>query len=171
MKIADIEQFDIGNGPGIRVTVWISGCTRHCDGCFNKEAQDFEYGTAYNRQTILDMVADPRVSGLTLLGGDPLCQTAHDILELCWLAQAVKDMGKTVWMWTGECIDSDLFDIPRDIDMLARQTLIEKCDVVVDGPYVKDKSGYFVWRGSSNQRVIDIQNSLSAQYIVQLKVD
>ena len=101
MNYAKIRNYDIANGEGIRTSLFVSGCTNHCQGCFNEEAQDFNYGLPYipeTEQTILKQISKPYVAGLSILGGDPLCQNNSGLTLLIELTNAVHDLGKTVWL-------------------------------------------------------------------------
>lgn len=169
MRYASIRTMDISNGPGIRVSIFVSGCGFHCPGCFNDEAQDFDFGKTYTEkteETLVDLVARPQIVGLSILGGDPLWQNNEGIESLTRLCKRVHSIGKTVWIWSGFKWE-ELFDVPRaDISSLHEplRKLIEQCDVFVDGRYVEKLKDYRLkWRGSSNQRVIDVKKSLEAK--------
>lgn len=173
MRYSTIKQFDIANGEGIRTSLFVTGCNFHCKGCFNPEAQDFTYGKPYTKETevqILEMVSNPHIKGLSILGGDPLWQCEKDLFVLSRLALAVRQMGKTVWLWSGFTWE-EVFH--NDVDLLAdekefyRECLICNCDVWVDGQFETDKKDLSLkWRGSSNQRVIDVGKSLIANEVV-----
>lgn len=173
MRYSSIKQFDMANGEGIRTSLFVTGCNFHCKDCFNPEAQDFEYGKPYTEETeaqILEMVANPHVKGLSILGGDPLWQDNDGLWDLAILAHKVKQMDKTVWIWSGFKWEN-IFPkvVPDWINDLQwyRQNLIEECDVFVDGQFEADKKDLSLkWRGSSNQRVIDVQKSLEANEVV-----
>ncbi len=161
MNYAKIRNFDIANGEGVRVSLFVSGCTNNCPGCFNIEQQDFTFGEEYTALThmkIVDMLANPYINGLSVLGGEPLCQDNDGIEWLLHLAYTAHQLNKTVWLWTGYRWE----DIPHITDDIRLQlriiNVIEMCDVVVDGPYVQSLSSpSLVWRGSSNQRIIDVK--------------
>lgn len=155
---------DVGNGPGVRVSLFVSGCKFNCKGCFNKEAQDYNYGEEYTKETedkILDLVSKPYIAGLSILGGDPLWQNYEDILTLSKLVWKVHELGKTVWIWSGFLWEDIMMkNIPADSIDFARKTLVLLCDVFVDGRFKKDfKDLSLRWRGSRNQRVIDVKKS------------
>ena len=104
MRYANIILDDTANGEGVRVSLFVSGCNRHCKGCFNKNAQSFEYGELYTQKTenrILTQLDLPYVTGLSILGGEPLDQTPDGKHDLLYLIAKAKDMDKTVWLWTG----------------------------------------------------------------------
>lgn len=169
MNYAKIRNYDIANGEGIRTSLFVSGCTNHCQGCFNEEAQDFNYGLPYipeTEQTILKQISKPYVAGLSILGGDPLCQNNSGLTLLIELTNAVHDLGKTVWLWTG-FVWEDLDHIKMSLNKALIKTLLYSCDVVVDGPFKMELSDRMLkWRGSANQRVIDVQKTLRQKKIV-----
>lgn len=166
MRYGQIRQYDIANGPGIRATVFVTGCSRHCVNCFNEEYQDFNAGsewTAAETERLISYLQDDTNSGLTLLGGEPM-ENADDLLEL---VQAVRRAvpEKSIWVYSG-------FLYEEILAQPARKALLEACDVLVDGPFVdslKDPGLYF--RGSSNQRVIDVAKSREAGKAVLLWPD
>lgn len=166
MRYGQIRQYDIANGPGIRATVFVTGCSRHCVNCFNEEYQDFNAGsewTAAETERLISYLQDDTNSGLTLLGGEPM-ENAEDLLEL---VQAVRRAApeKSIWVYSG-------FLYEEILAQPARKALLEACDVLVDGPFVdalKDPGLYF--RGSSNQRIIDVAKSREAGRAVLLWPD
>ena len=172
MNYASIRLMDISNGEGIRTSLFVSGCTNNCPNCFNRELRDFDYGKEYSKDTeqlILSQLSKPYIAGLSILGGDPLCQNNDGLICLIELANAVHDLGKTVWLWTG-FVWEDFDYIGISIDKAIVKTLLYNCDVVVDGPYVDSlKNPKLQWRGSSNQRVIDVQRTLDADEIILYK--
>ena len=171
MNYASIRNNDIANGEGVRVSLFVSGCDFHCPGCFNPEAQDFEYGREFNfdvMDKLAKMVAESTISGLSILGGDPLCQNIYGLMLLSMLCRHVRQLGKTVWLWTGFEWER-IFDPYLDTGHIHiwRQLLLSDCDVVVDGPFKQELTDRkLVWRGSANQRVIDVQASLRAGSVV-----
>lgn len=178
MNYAQIRNYDIANGEGVRVSLFVSGCTNHCPGCFNPEEQDFNFGAPYTDETfakIKRMLQNSVISGISLLGGDPLCQDCdgiHRLIDLCFFAHSI---GKTVWLWTGfawEDICNPLSSDENDQDnrKTAQAALLTSCDVVVDGPFrIELADRMLVWRGSENQRVIDVKKSLDLKTIVLWK--
>ena len=166
MRYGQIRQYDIANGPGIRATVFVTGCSRPCVNCFNEEYQDFNAGsewTAAETERLISYLQDDTNSGLTLLGGEPM-ENAEDLLELVQVVRrAVPE--KSIWVYSG-------FLYEEILAQPARKALLEACDVLVDGPFVdalKDPGLYF--RGSSNQRVIDVAKSREAGKAVLLWPD
>ncbi len=166
MRYGQIRQYDIANGPGIRATVFVTGCSRRCVNCFNEEYQDFNAGsewTAAETERLISYLQDDTNSGLTLLGGEPM-ENAEDLLAL---VQAVRRAvpEKSIWVYSG-------FLYEEILTQPARKELLEACDVLVDGPFVdalKDPGLYF--RGSSNQRIIDVAKSREAGRAVLLWPD
>lgn len=172
MNYGNIKFYDIANGEGIRTSLFVSGCTNHCQGCFNEEAQDFNYGQPYTAQTktaILDHLSKPYIAGLSLLGGDPMCQDEDGLRQLINLASATRTLGKTVWLWTGLTYEK-LFTPSSNPLYYLRQCLFMACNVVVDGPFIEtQKDLTLAFRGSSNQRIIDVDKTLRANKIVLYK--
>lgn len=175
MNYASIISCDTANGEGIRTSLFVSGCTIRCPGCFNQEAQDFNYGQPYTSQTkatILDHLSKPYITGLSILGGDPMCQNHNGLIDLISLAQDVRNMGKTVWLWTG--MTYDLIFPPARVTLTElhylRQCLFMACNVVVDGPFIEAKKDLtLAFRGSTNQRIIDVDKTLKANKIILYK--
>lgn len=153
MRYNTIRQLDIANGPGCRVALFVQGCSFNCPGCFNTVAKDFEGGKEFTDQTmdlLLELAKPDYISGISCLGGEPLHpRNRTDVLNLVKKFKEVYP-NKTVWLWTGylwEDLASDLVD--------------SGVDVVVDGRFVEElKDLRLKYRGSSNQRVIDVQASL-----------
>lgn len=175
MNYASIIPCDTANGEGIRTSLFVSGCTILCPGCFNQEAQDFSYGQPYTAQTkatILDHLSKPYITGLSLLGGDPMCQDHNGLIDLISLVQDVRNMGKTMWLWTG--MTYGLIFPPARVTLTElhylRQCLFMACNVVVDGPFIEaQKDLTLAFRGSTNQRIIDVYKTLKANQIILYK--
>ena len=174
MNYAGLVQDDLANGPGIRVSLFVSGCNRHCKNCYNQEAQAFDYGQPYTSETaknILELVAKSHCSGLSILGGEPLDQDSNSLIGLIALAQEVHKLGKNVWLWTGytweEVFDKIVTDHKAcNMRHFLQQTLLSEVDVVVDGPFIEDsKDLSLAFRGSSNQNIIDVKKTLANGYI------
>ena len=173
MNYSKIIQHDCANGEGWRTTLFVSGCNNHCRGCFNQEQQDFNYGekfTMFTVKNILDMVTDDKISGLSILGGDPLYQNCHGLITLINLCKRVRHLGKTVWLWSGftwEQIFSIYNNYEEVPDWKYRQELIKNVDVFIDGPFIEEQKDLSLkWRGSSNQRIIDVQEALKQGKVV-----
>ncbi len=169
MNYATIKPRDIANGPGVRVSIFVSGCTRGCKDCFNREAWDFHYGEPFTQETIDYIIEELRpdyMTGLTVLGGEPFePQNQPGVLEL--VRQVRKALpNKTIWAFSGYTLDGYMLPGklgPKEITM----EILSNLDVLVDGPFIaelKDLSLRF--RGSSNQRLIDVQKTLESGQIV-----
>lgn len=169
MFYGNLKKTDIANGSGVRVTLYVSGCTNHCLDCFQPQTWDFSYGKPYTDETeqeILQALKPDFIEGLTLLGGEPF--EFSNQKELARLTSLVKQFypEKDIWCFTGFVLDQDLLEGGKrhgpDTD-----TLLGNIDVLVDGPFQRDlKDITLQFRGSSNQRVIDLPATLKAQDIV-----
>lgn len=169
MNFAEIKECDIANGPGVRVTLFVSGCTRRCEGCFNPEAWDFQYGEPFTKQTasrILEALSPDYITGLTLLGGEPLeYENWSALLPFLRLVRE-RFPKKDIWCYTGYLFDQDIVDKfclrwPEMADFL-------NCiDVIVDGAFVLAKKNISLqFRGSENQRIIRVGESLKQKKII-----
>lgn len=169
MNYSNIIFCDTANGEGIRTSLFVSGCINHCQGCFNEEAQDFNYGQPYTNETertILEQVSKPYIAGLSILGGDPLCQNNAGLTCLIELINAVHGLGKTVWLWTG-FIWEDFDHIKMSLNKALIKALLYNCDVVIDGPFIQaQKDLTLAFRGSSNQRIIDVPKTIQTGKVV-----
>ena len=169
MNYSQLVACDTANGKGVRTSLFVSGCTNHCPGCFNQEAQDFNYGKLYTQDTeniLLDCVKQPYISGLSILGGDPLCQDDMGLITLNFLAHKVHSLGKTVWLWTG--FKWEDFNFTNNFSL--QSLLLSACDVVVDGPFIEaEKDLTLAFRGSRNQRIIDVRKTLGKGEIILYK--
>ena len=166
MHYATIKNCDIANGPGVRVSLFVSGCTHHCKGCFNQEAWDFDYGQPFTEETIseiLDMLRPGFIRGLTLLGGEPFePENREGVLSLLRRMRAEMPE-KTVWAFSGYLFDRDILS-GRLGDT---REYLSYLDVLVDGPFVESKKNLALrFRGSENQRLIDVPASLKAGEVV-----
>lgn len=160
MRYANIKNLDISNGPGIRVSLFVSGCRRHCKGCFNEVAQSFEYGTRFGSETLVELLrllSNPHIKGLSVLGGEPLEPENRDtVLDICKTVRVAFGAKKTIWMWTGYSWE-DVKDLP----------VMEYLDVLVDGPFVEEQKNLCLpYCGSENQRVIDVKMSLRGSELI-----
>lgn len=162
MRYAKIRKLDCANGDGIRTTLFVSGCTHRCPSCFNFEAQDFNYGEVFTKETedyFIEISKNPIIKGISILGGEPLQQTMDDSL-LNLLKRLREDVDKPIWLWTGYTFE----EILEDEEKLE---LIKYVDVLVDGRFEEDKRDLMLkYRGSSNQRVIDVKKTLENNEIV-----
>lgn len=162
MNYADIKSVDVANGPGVRVSLFVSGCTHACPGCFNPEAWDFTFGAPFGAaeaQAVLDALARPYIKGLSLLGGEPLHpRNQAPVLDL--LRRVRRELPqKDVWCYTGYLFE-DL--AAGRVGELGREILAQ-LDVLVDGPFLLEQKHLGLrFRGSENQRLLDVPASLRA---------
>ena len=160
MRYNLIRKMDISNGPGVRVSVFMQGCSFHCKNCFNSSTWDFEGGKEFNNNTIdevLELCNNSYIKGLSILGGEPM--HPKNIEATTKLAKKFKEKypDKNLWVWSGFKFDEDL----------KGKEVLNYVDVLVDGRYVDElRNPTLKWRGSSNQRVIDVQKSMKANKIV-----
>ena len=169
MNYATIKNCDIANGPGVRVSLFVSGCTHRCPGCFNEVAWDFEYGEPFTEETIdmiIRMMEPAHIKGLTLLGGEPFePQNQPDLVKLL---RRVKEVypEKSIWAFSGYLFDKDILAWrlgPREIT----EEFLRYVDVLVDGPFILAKKNLSLrFRGSENQRLIDVPESLRRGEVV-----
>lgn len=166
MNYATIKNCDIANGPGVRVSLFVSGCTHRCPGCFNEVAWDFQYGEPFTEEVmekILTMLRPAYIKGLTLLGGEPFePQNQGAVVEL--LRRIKKEMpDKSIWAFSGYLFDKDILS-----GRLGDCTeYLSYLDVLVDGPFIMAKKNLSLrFRGSENQRIIDVPASLKAGEVI-----
>lgn len=161
MKYAQIREIDITNGRGIGVALFTQGCPYHCKNCFNPETWDFNKGMVWTKETenkIIELLKPEYITRLTILGGEPLIE--RNIEPLTALLKRVKGIypDKQVWLYTG-----------GDFEVLEGlyEEIFQYIDILIDGRYVDDLRDYKLkWRGSSNQRIIDVQASLKSGNVV-----
>ena len=170
MNYAEIKNLDIANGEGIRVSLFVSGCTHHCKNCFNPETWDFNYGNPFTTDVedkILTMLEPNHVAGITLLGGEPMDpRNQPALLELLKRIKAKFGDKKNIWSFTGYIFDKDLIKGGR-AHCEATDELLSMIDVLIDGPFVEPlKDLNLKFRGSSNQRVINLKETLKQNKIV-----
>ncbi len=169
MNYSEIKNCDIANGPGVRVTIFVSGCTHHCKGCFNEMTWDFQYGKPFTNETVSTIVqylAPDYITGLTLLGGEPLEYINWQ--GLMPLLRAVKEKypKKDIWCYTGYLFDRDILEqFCRQWDDM--QEFLSYLDVIVDGEFILEQKDISLrFKGSKNQRIILVQESLRTGQIV-----
>ena len=172
MNYAEIKNCDIANGPGVRVSLFVSGCTHHCPGCFNQVAWDFDYGKPFTQETIdsiLAMLQPGYIKGLTLLGGEPFePENQPAVVELLRQIKA-KYPEKSIWAFSGYLFDRDILAGRLGPWEITREYL-GYLDVLVDGPFVESRKNLSLrFRGSENQRIIDVPASLAEKRIVLWK--
>jgi anaerobic ribonucleoside-triphosphate reductase activating protein len=169
MKYATIKKYDVANGPGVRVSVFVSGCNHHCKGCFNQEAWDFNYGndfTENEENEVIEALKPEYMRGLSLLGGEPLEPVNQK--GLLPLVKKVKEKypNKSIWCYTGFLFDEQ---VVGKMSKTVEETdeLLKYIDYIVDGKFQEEnKDLNLQFRGSSNQRIIDVQKSLQSKEIV-----
>ncbi len=169
MNYATIKPRDIANGPGVRVSLFVSGCTHRCPGCFNQEAWDFSYGQPFTQEVIdriLEDLSPSFVRGLTLLGGEPFDpRNQPAIVELLRQVKA-KYPEKNIWAFSGYLFDRDILS-GRLGDPAVTEEYLSYLDVLVDGPFIEAQKNLTLrFRGSSNQRLIDVPKSLKSGTVV-----
>lgn len=172
MYYGEIKKCDIANGEGVRVSLFVSGCTHHCPGCFNQETWAFDYGRKYTDETqmeILDALSPSYISGLSLLGGEPFePQNQKVLINLLRNVKALYPQ-KTVWCYSGYLFDRDLLSESRARCEYTDE-MLSMIDILVDGRFVETlKDIRLVFKGSSNQRIIDVPKSKVAGKIILWK--
>lgn len=179
MNYGEIKKTDIANGTGVRVSLFVSGCTHHCKGCFNPETWNFEYGNPFTKEVeeeLLRALAPTHICGLTLLGGEPMEPVNQKALVP--FLKKVKEQfpNKTIWCYTGYTLERDLLgNCEDDLGRCGRakcevtDVFLSYLDVLVDGKFEIDKKDIRLkFRGSSNQRIIDVKASLKAGKTVMI---
>ena len=171
MNYGEIKYCDIANGPGVRTSLFVSGCTHHCKNCFNEQTWDFNFGEEFTKEIeerILDSLKPEYITGFTLLGGEPFePSNQKGVLPLL---KAIKEKypDKTIWIYSGYLFDKEIMakmvgNVPET------EEILKLTDVIVDGRFVEElKSLSLRFKGSSNQRIIDVQASLNAGEVVIL---
>lgn len=168
MNYCQIYRADIANGKGVRVSLFVCGCSHHCKGCFNPKAWEEDYGECFNTNTeelILKELNKPYIKGLSILGGEPL-ESSH-IEPLLTLVKRVRTLcrDKDIWLYTGYTFEELL---QREDNTME---LVKMCDVLVDGKFEIDKKDLsLAFRGSSNQRIIDIKKSIDSNEVIVFDV-
>lgn len=169
MNYADIKQYDVANGPGVRVSLFVSGCTHHCKNCFNQETWDFNFGEKFTEKEIdriIEYMKPSYVQGITILGGEPMEYTNQK--GLLPLVRKIKQVypEKNIWCFTGYLFDKDIME-RMYVKWPETRELLSLFDVMVDGRFVEElKSLALRFKGSSNQRTIDVKKSLEQKKVV-----
>ncbi|WP_300530364.1 anaerobic ribonucleoside-triphosphate reductase activating protein [Peptacetobacter sp.] len=162
MRYEKIRKFDVSNAPGVRSTLFVTGCTHDCKGCFNKELQDFGAGNVWTQEdedNFVSYVKNDNVVGVNILGGEPMQQVMDDCLPNL-LKRVKEETGKSIWLWSGYLLEQILEDEKR-------RKILEYVDVLVDGRFDIDKRNINLkYRGSENQRVIDVKKTLMSDSVV-----
>lgn len=160
MNYAQIRKYDIANGPGVRTTIFLTGCTLNCKNCFNKEYQNFHFGKVFDDKAfdeVMDCLSDANISGLSVLGGEPFDNLAG-LKEFITKVRAKSE--KDIWIYSGYTFE-ELLEKDGAMDVL------KNIDVLVDGRFVEDlKDLKLKFRGSSNQRIIDMKRTLEEDRIL-----
>ena len=170
MNYATIKPLDVANGPGIRVSLFVSGCTHHCPECFNREAWDFDYGKPYTQETeddIIELLSRDYIKGFAMLGGEPF--EPQNQRELVKLLRRVRSTypDKNVWCYSGYLYDKELKQ-PSRARCEVTDEMLSMIDFLVDGRFVAElKNLNLKFRGSENQRIIDLRKTEAAGEIVQ----
>ena len=163
MYYAQIRRSDTANGPGVRVSLFVSGCTHNCKGCFNKEQQSFSYGNVFTQEEenkIIELVKREGIRGINILGGEPMQQTMDSTL-VNLLNRIKSETNKSIWLWSGYLYEDIIADKKR-------LEILKYVDVLVDGQFKEQlKDIRLKHRGSSNQRIIDVQQSLKNNVIIE----
>ena len=172
MNYADIKQYDIANGDGVRVSLFVSGCTHHCKGCFNKETWDFNYGEPFTDkeiEKILDYLSPDYVQGLSLLGGEPMEPQNQEALLPLLRRVHERFPNKNIWCYSGYLFDRDILGRMCEESETTKE-LIGYIDILVDGEFVEERKNLKInFRGSDNQRIIDVKKSLETGEVVRWK--
>ena len=162
MNYAEIKNVDVANGPGVRVSLFVSGCPHHCPGCFNPESWDFGYGRPFDQEAmdkILRLLMPNHIKGFSLLGGEPFApENQKAVLDI---VRRLKDEypDKEIWCWTGYTWE----ELMRPGETPDKLELLQLIDILVDGRYLKDQHDSLLqFRGSRNQRILDVPRSLAA---------
>ena len=174
MNYATIKYNDIANGIGVRTSLFVSGCTHHCKGCFNSVAWDFMYGEPFTEDVenaILKSLDTEFNDGLTLLGGEPF-EPQNQAVLLPLLKKVKKAFpNKTIWCYTGYIMDTDLLK-PSKAKTVHTKEMLSLIDVLVDGPFIEEQKNISLrFKGSENQRIIDVKESLKQNKVVLFEIE
>ena len=157
MYFAQIRKFDTANGTGIRSTLFVSGCTHKCKGCFNQDYKHFRYGHPWTKEIedkFIEHIKNPNVHGVTILGGEPMDQVRDtDLKDL--VCRIKEETGQNIWIYSGYTFEEI---------MMHKKTkeILKYCDILVDGPFIEEQKDLRLrFKGSKNQRIIDVQKTLS----------
>ena len=160
MYYGNIKKYDIADGPGVRVSLFVSGCRHHCKGCFNSETWDFNFGQPYTQETeqeILEALKPPYITGFTLLGGEPF--EPENQVELVKLLRKIREVYPklNIWCYSGYLYDVDMIEGGRAYTDVTKE-MLSYIDTLVDGPFIEaEKDLRLKFRGSRNQRIINLQ--------------
>lgn len=171
MNYAQIFDCDIANGPGMRVSLFVSGCTHHCEGCFNAQTWDFAYGKEYTSditQALIQMIDRPYIKGITILGGEPMePENQKDVLALLQAIRSAFGDSKNIWIYSGYTFEQLIGKQPCRASTPTTKEILALTDVLVDGEFVMaQKDVSLAFRGSRNQRILDCRASLKSDAVV-----
>ncbi|BEH91653.1 MAG: anaerobic ribonucleoside-triphosphate reductase activating protein [Turicibacter sp.] len=165
MYYAQIRKFDTANGTGIRSTLFVSGCTHKCKGCFNQDYKHFRYGHPWTKEIedkFIEHIKNPNVHGVTILGGEPMDQVRDtDLKDL--VCRIKEETGQNIWIYSGYTFEEI---------MMHKKTkeILKYCDILVDGPFIEEQKDLRLrFKGSKNQRIIDVQKTLSEGKVTLLE--
>lgn len=169
MNYAEIKNVDIANGPGVRISLFVSGCPHHCKGCFNEVTWDFTYGKPYTQETInhiLELLKPDYIKGITFLGGEPMAPSNQESVLNTMRQIKGHYTNKDIWLYTGYLLDTDIMG--KMVDTLPHTSeILSYIDVLVDGPFIEEQKNLNLqFKGSENQRIIDMKKTLSSGNIV-----
>ncbi len=176
MNYLQIEKASVANGPGVRVVLWVAGCNLHCKGCQNQESWDFHAGKTFDdtsKLELFDALDKPYIKGITISGGHPL--ENDNVEEIYLLLKEIKEKlpTKDIWLYTGYTWDQIFPTVCLDmfnVNNMYRKSVVEMCDVVVDGPYIEEQRDITLkFRGSKNQRIIDVKETLKQNKIITIQ--
>ena len=173
MNYHKIEKTSVANGTGIRVVLWVSGCSLHCNGCHNPETWSLNSGKHFDDDAKKELFASlnkPYVQGLTLSGGHPLEDENVECIYNLMLEIKDRFPEKDIWLYTGYHFEDIVNDQSENINAMLRRKILTMCDVIVDGPFIEEEKDITLkWRGSRNQRVIDFKQSIEKNKIILYK--
>ena len=176
MNYLGIDKTSISNGPGVRVVLWVSGCTLHCKGCQNPESWDFNAGKLFDETVkleLFDALKKSYIKGITISGGHPL--ENNNVEDVYLLMKEIKEKfpTKDVWLYTGYTWEQIFPTVCLDVfnvNNMYRKSVVEMCDVIVDGPYIEEQRDITLkFRGSKNQRLIDVKKTLKQNKIITIQ--
>ena len=173
MNYIKITKNDIANGPGVRCVLWVAGCKLHCDGCHNKKTWDFNTGKLFDenaKNELFETLSKPYIQGITFSGGHPV--ERKNVYQVAYLIQEIKNKfpSKDIWLYTGWTLSMN--DFKSSYGVLMANEVFRMCDVIVDGPYIEEQRDItLAFRGSKNQRLIDVKETLKQGKIITLQND
>lgn len=174
MNYGEIKKCDIANGEGVRVTLFVSGCTHHCKGCFQPETWNFSYGKPFDEaaaEEVLTALSPSYINGLTLLGGEPFEPDNQRALLPLLREVRTRFPQKTIWAYSGYTLESDLLSESR-ARCECTDEMLSMLDVLVDGEFIEaQKNISLAFRGSENQRIIDVKKTLAAGHVIWMELE